>query len=433
MADTKEKVRLIGATVENFMRIKLAELRFDEESGVVRVTGPNHAGKTSLLRAFTAVMKGAGAVPDEPLSKDVPEGARWRGELRLSNGWKIERKQTPSSPKGVLAVTSPDGGKFGQNKLNEWCGPYSFDPLAFFALRPAEKRDVLLSLAKDPKLGEKLAALDDERDDLYKERTPWIVQKQTAGKVPQPPGDRPEPVDISAEMARLSGLRAEQAKLEDARRTATEKGRRVAEWADRIRDLEEQLRRSREQFERAQAEEDRAIDEAEALPDRMVAIEAVERHIADANKVQQDLEPWRRWDEAQAQLGEATERERLLTDVLRKIEADKTRLLEESGIPVPGISFGADGDLRLNGNPLDQASGEEEISLAVDVAMAADPTLRLCLIDEGNELDLDRLKALDAKAKEHDFHVVLVRIGIEGGGDIVVDNGHAYNNEEVRE
>ena len=119
-----------------------------------------------------------------------------------------------------------------------------------------------------------------------------------------------------------------------------------------------------------------------------------------------------------------------LTKELKEQKSEEVKLLDEAGIPVKGIGFDEEGNPQLNGRSLAVASGRERIEVAVTVALAADPEIRVCLVDEANDLDLEALESLDALAKEHQFQIWVVRIGLEGDGEIVCEDGVAKDREE---
>lgn len=418
-----------GVEVTNFRRLRVAQVRLDPDAGLVRVTGKNRAGKTSLLRAIQGVLGGAKAIEGNPIH-DGENGAQAR--IVLSNGFAVERRFTSATPKGYLTVTSGDGGRYGQEKLNEWLGPHSFDPLAFMSLRPREKADLLLGLGKDPDLATKLEALDAERKRLYDERTPWITAKRAASRVPEPDYARPEPVDVSAEMERLAKLEAEQRERVAITADIQRVDEGIASVDEQIAELERKLEALRDRRARGEKLRAELVAKRDAIPDRTAAIEAVRAHIADAQAIDEQIRPWEEYDRAQERLQEARARERELTEAIQRVDEEKTRLLAEAAIPVTGLSFAEDGTPLLNGRPFEEASGAERIRLAVEVAMAANPKLRICLLDEANDLDLDSLAALDALAKEHGFQVWAVRIGLEGPGEIVVEDGEARTNGRAR-
>ena len=107
------------------------------------------------------------------------------------------------------------------------------------------------------------------------------------------------------------------------------------------------------------------------------------------------------------------------------MEAKERALLADAGIPVEGLSFDEEGEIILNGRPLAVASGSEKIQMAVDVAVAADPDLKACLVDEANDMDLEMMEALYERALATGFQIFVCRIGLEGKGHVEVVDGCA--------
>lgn len=446
MADEKQGIHVIGVEASNFHRLRVAEVRIAPGGRFVRVTGKNGAGKTSLLRAIRAALGGAGEVLDHALNDEAEEA---KGEIRieLTNGFTIERRFTESAPKGYLTVTGPDGGKHGQAKLSGWLGSLSFDPLAFFDLKPERQRAVLLSLGRDVTLGDQLDAIREERRAVFDERTPWISGQRRHRAVPKPEGERPTPVNASAEMERLQALQLAQREREDLERAISAAGDRVSRLAGhsvalaaRIRDREEEIRRIEqaiaeerkemealsEEIQRVEGGRNQDAERLDAMPRVDREIEAVHARMAAVEEMNAALEPWREWDRAQVELESANAEVAKLTERIDELHATERRLIAEAGIPVPGLSFDPEsGDPLLNGRPLAVASGAERIRLAVNVAQAANPDLHICLVDEANDLDLEQLGELDRLAREHGFQVWGCRVGIEGPGEIVVEDGNA--------
>ena len=164
---------------------------------------------------------------------------------------------------------------------------------------------------------------------------------------------------------------------------------------------------------------------AVALPDQTEAIRAVELHIADADKVNAELEPWKEYDRTQAEAKEAGKEAEKLTAELKDLDAEEGALLKAADIPVRGISFAEDGSMLLDGHPLEVASGMRRLDMTVDVAFAANPKVRICLLDEANDYGLDALARLNERAVAERFQVFPCRLGLEGPGEIVVKDGAA--------
>ena len=438
----KKGIDVLGFAIENFHRIRVAQVRLEPGAGLVRITGRNGAGKTSTLRAFKAAFGGAGEVLPEAVVNAESVDGKGSVTFELDNGFTIERRFTETNPKGSLYVIGPDGGTHGQAKLNEWLGPLSFDPLAFFSLKPARQTEILLSLG-DPALPVELHRLREEQERIREERSPWIVKKREAMKREKPEGERPEPIDVAAELDRKDEL--DEVTL--ARRVADEAVREVeAAYArekeierrieDRIRELEEELRVTRLDLAEQSSKVDERYDEIQparealaALPDPREELAAVNARLRQAADVQEALGPWIRYEELEEAEAHAREREQELTAEIEDLVRQEADLLANAGLPVEGLSFDGETTL-LNGQPLSVASGAEKMKLAVAVAVAANPDLRVALIDEANDLDLEGLEALDELAKEHDFRIFACRIGLEGPGEIVVEDGRAFNRSD---
>lgn len=445
MAPREKGITVVGLEVRGFRRIKVAHVKLVPQVGLVRVTGKNRQGKTSLLNSIKAALGGAGEVGPEAVNDASGEGTG-SITLELSNDFTVRRTFTEANPKGYLTVIGPDGGKHAQGKLDEWLGPLSFDPLAFFDLDARRQREILLSLGSDPDLAKKLDGVRRLRAAKYEERTPWISTKRRAAQTKAPAGERPQPVDVSAEMARLGELQVQDRARGDAAlkvREAYAAEQKAAEFVvtarDQIEDLERRLAKARAALtDRERAREDAlaAIAAAQethaALPDPTEEMAAVRARLSAANETDRALEPWRAFDRAQAELEEATAAERALTAEMDALEQEERSLIAGAGIPVEGLTFGADGAPLLGGRSLAVASGAEKIAMAVAVALAANPTIRVALVDEANDLDLEALQALDELARAQGFQVWACRLGLEAAGEVLVVDGEAWDRDAER-
>ncbi len=434
----KKGIHVVGVEVSNFHRIKFARVVLDEGGRVVRVTGKNRAGKTSLLRSIRAALGGAGEVLPASVNDESEEGVGIV-KLELSNGFTVMRKFTEANPKGYLTVEGPDGGKHPQSKLNGWLGRHSFDPLAFFDLKPARQRQILLSLGTDPELASKLSKVKVQYDALFEARTPFIAEQRRARAVTKPDGERPEAVDVSAEMEKLRALQEIERDLGDKGRVLADfraklggnKARQgvitaqVTALREELADVEEDLASHIKAHDTLMTDGKKAKAAFEAVTDPSAEIEAITDRLSEADIVNARLEPWKRWDTAAKELADATELVEEATLQLKDVKADEAKLIAEAGIPVEGLSFDENAQPLLNGRPLVVASGAERISLSVAVAQAVDPELKVCLVDEANDLDLEALEALDQAAKDSGFQVWACRLGLEGEGEIIVENGYA--------
>ena len=114
----------------------------------------------------------------------------------------------------------------------------------------------------------------------------------------------------------------------------------------------------------------------------------------------------------------------MLTDEIEMIDAEKQRLVEAAGLPVPGLGFTEDG-VTFKGFPFDQASGAEQLRVSVAIAMAANPTLRVLRIKDGSLLDPSSLEIVADMLREHDYQLWIERVDVSGKVGIVMQDGEA--------
>lgn len=419
----KNPITIIAVRVDNFLRLKVARVKIDPDSGLIRITGQNKAGKTSLLRSIKANLGGGKEVPDDPLHEDSETG---EVTLELSNGYTIERRftNTDSGRKGYLKIVGPDGEEMKQTALNEWLGPLSFDPLHFFSLSLNEQRDILLRL--DPEVADKLVQLDNKSEVLKSERLPYNSTIQKIQRMKAPDGMRPEKVDVLAEMRELGELEAQQVGHNEAAAELKAVSENVLSVETGIRDLQELIAVENDKLARGKGRLDDLKKEVAEHRPVTTDIDQLKEKISGADKINAELAPWETYDRGQEELLDARDFSESYTAKIADLEDKKKGLLEKLSVGVEGLGFDGAGNPTLNGHPMEQASGRERVEVAVQVAIAYDAELKVCLVDEGNDLDAEGLIALDALAKEHDFQIWLCRIDEGNPGEIIVDNGEAW-------
>jgi len=438
----KERITLVGLNAQHLYRIKAAELKFSGGGELVQITGRNKQGKTSLLKIVAGALGGGRQVAETAVNFDSPDGTG-QGRLELSNGFTIERRHTANNPKGSLAIVGPDGGKYGQKKLDEWVGPLSFDPLAFYRLDAQSQRDTLLRSGSNPELPDQLAKIKDQVAELAAERTPLIRRIQIAERTEAPEGERPEPIDAGKELAALAKLEEEKmvldAKMEEVRAADRAADQKADEALKAVRQAEELEAKAAEwRAEAAQKREasERLADEARAAEERLTAgleplvakMTEVKERIYKAESHNQGLAPWREYDRLMAEAEEAkTQRDKFDKEIADLRDQEKA-LLQEAGIDIPGLSFTDDGQPLLNGLPLSEASGREKWEFVVEVAERAGGQLGVCLLDEASGVDDEGMESLAAVAAERGFQVFLTRLSPVGPGEVVTcEDGVAWN------
>jgi exonuclease SbcC len=115
---------------------------------------------------------------------------------------------------------------------------------------------------------------------------------------------------------------------------------------------------------------------------------------------------------------------RLLKDesdaLTRKIELSRelpTILLKQADMPVPGISI-EDGELRVDGLPVDNLSDGRKMEISLEIAKAKAGDLKVVLVDKFESLDPKRQITFISKAKETGLQFFITQV--TGGDDIEI-------------
>lgn len=447
----QERLRLTRLEIRNFKRIRAGV--WDIKAGLNRLTsdGKNKQGKTSLLHAIRCLFEGAGASPPDPINDEAEEDDESFVRGCISNGWTIQRKFTEKNPKGYLTVVGPDGLEGKQGNIDPWLGNGHFDPLGFFQLTSEEQARALLSLSSVEDLEEKLTTLERLEQEFYEERTPFISEKRRLRQVEKPEGERPEPISVKEEMDELGRLQRKERKAQDRIRAHRELMRdaqrsrdqtkiqrdkckeEVARLEDALADAREALSHSEEALAGAEEKVVELEDQAPEEPDWSAPIEKVRAKIDQAEEIQQQLEPWKRWEEAQERLEVVEVKVEEFTTKIEEAREERARLISEADFPVEGLDFTPEGDVLLNGHPLEQASGRERVELGVTAALATNPKLRLVLVDEASSIDQEGLEHLARLGEEHELDIILARLGLEGKGELEVVDGWGPQPETATE
>ena len=167
-------MKILKLSANNFKKLSAVEITPD--GNVVVISGKNAAGKSSVLDAIEAALRGGRCLPKEPIKtgehrakveaeigETVPEYKVTRKFLGANSTLKVE---TIGETK--TEVRSP------QAFLDKIVGDISFDPLAFMKQTPAEQRNVLMDF-----LGLNLDEFDNKIASLKAERSGVRKAKET--------------------------------------------------------------------------------------------------------------------------------------------------------------------------------------------------------------------------------------------------------------
>lgn len=420
----------------NFKRLEAVSI--EPEGSLVRISGKNAQGKSSVIEGIFAALGGSKALPKEALRRGADSGLL---EVHLDDPAVIVRRKITASG-SKLEIVGQDGSsiKSPQKMLDELLGKLAFDPLAFLAAKPAEQVKILLSvidlkpdperldaLAPDVPGDNPIARLDGQYQKTYDDRTvQGRIVKQIEGELaglPETDADAPK------ETINIGLLVAERDKLVEAR----EERRRLNEERDRLVARNVELVKQILALEQERERNDDRMKEIEALPPVEVDFEldAIAEKIESAEAVNERYNQVLRRAEVEGRIERARTESEDLTFQLEAIKAYREELIVAAEMPVSGLGFG-DGGVTFQDFPLSQASQAEGIRVSSAIGMALNPKLKLMFIKEGSLLDDDNLRVLESLAFEAGHQVWIEVVDSTGKIGIVIEDGNvAVVNRQV--
>lgn len=435
-------MRITLASIRNILRVRDVEITPDSDRSVLLIGGANTQGKSSVLNALRFALGGKRELPSDPVRHGEESG-----EVRIEfdgGALKVQLRVTPDG-QSKLEVRDANGiVKQPQTLLDKLVGARFLDPVTFLRLKPPEQRALLLKLIDSDG---KLTALEERRERIFEKRTDvGREQKKAQGEM-----DRIGPVEEVAATLDVAALSSERARFSEEQRKSEAIGKDANQAekqlghakaaADaaraRIADLEKQLAHARENLAGHEATVDKlATDYAQVAVAAAAAAEAwsatterraqLDADLARANEhnrkiVESDVLNRRR-EEAAEVVRKLDAQYDQQTEMLAKIELQKLEFLKAASLPVPGLGVSMAG-LTLNEVPFEQASGAEQLRVALGIAMASSPKLDDIWIRDGSLLDDDSLKLVEESAEAAGKTVWIERVGTGDADAIIIHDG----------
>ena len=337
-------------------------------NGLTIIGGKNNQGKTSVLDAIAWALGGDRYRP----SQAQREGSVIPPNLHIvmNNGLIVERRGKNSD----LKVTDPNGKKAGQQLLNEFVEQLALDLPKFMEATSREKAQTLLQIIG---VGPRLADLERQEKELYNERT-YIgrtadQKEKYAKEQPYYPEVPSIPVSASELIPPAAGD------------PGTERGE-PEEERERRHQLEQEYQSVTEQIQallakQGQLEADLKIarETSEGLTDRSTA--ELEENISNIEEINRKVRANLDKDKAEEDAKGYREQYKRLTAQIEEIRSQKTDLLKEADLPLPGLGV-EDGELVYHGQKWDNMSGSEQLKVSTAIVRRLNPECGFVLLDK---------------------------------------------------
>lgn len=435
-------MKIVRLRAENIKRLVAVEIT--PKGDVIKISGKNNAGKSSVLDAIWWALGGQEAIQGQPIRKGQTNA---KVEIDLDE---IIVRRTFSEKGTSLVIENKDGLRFKspQGLLDGLLGRLSFDPLAFMRQKPAEQFEVLKMLT-----GLDLSKLDGLRNRTYQERAAVNQQikrlEVQVADVHVPPGAPTEEVAIAEIATEIdTARRAERNRdyLSSQLRAFTQQGEhilneiknneqlckdQVDEVHAQIAALQNKITKINESFEKwkqgKQAEFEVARKDVENTAKQIKAlvfpdIAGLQKQLAEVEEKNKAARAYQARESLKADLTESQEKAKELTEKIKAIDAEKQKKIGTTKFPIDGLAFG-DGTVIYKDIPLEQAGSAEQLKVSMAMAMAMNPKLKVIRIMDGSLLDSDSMKIIEEMAKGKEFQVWVEQVDESGKVGVVIEDG----------
>ncbi len=388
-------MKIVQLIAENFKRLKAIQIVPKENC--ILITGKNEQGKSSVLDCIWMALEYAEANKENPMP--VRQGEA-KGFACIDLGDYIVTRRFTADGGTTLQIETPIGDKVSspQKLLDGLIGKLSFDPLAFSRLKEVEQRQVLLDI-----LGIDLDKFDIEYKKVYGERSELNKEKKRLEGMIQgitPPTDKDPMAEISAT---------------ELIKTIQEEKENLAQLRARIKRIEEidlLIQKLQEERNNLSKIESNSKYNIPTLEEKLRDLEVNNRR---AREVQQ-------YKSIQVELEKVNSLVDKLNNKLELIKIEKDEALEKNPLPIDGLEITPDGVL-FKQIPFQQLSSAIKTRIALAIAMAANPKLRVIRIMDGSLLDSESMKIIEEMAIANDFQIWIEKVDESGKCGIVIEDG----------
>jgi len=412
--ETQPGLRIASVQIENVKSVKAFHME-PTPLGLTIVGGKNGQGKTSVLDAIAWVLGGAKKAP----SKAARNGAMSDPSisLTLSNGIRVERKGKNST----LTVIDPMGKRSGQALLDAFVSEFALDLPKFMDASNRDKAQILLRILG---VGDQLAKLDMDEARLYAERhsigQTANAKAKHAEELPEFPDVPTEPLSISELIMRQQATLAKNGENQRKRDAAEHYEMKLDAAAKRLELAKKEVAAATEDWAKALNDHNTASASAMDLNDESTA--ELEQQIADFESLNAQIaanaQKQTARDEAEQYQAQYDAKDLEIT----KLRADRMALLNDSPLPLPGLSV-VDGELVYNGQRWDCMSSSEQLRVAVAIVRKLKPECCFVLMDKLEQMDLDTLAEFGAWLTTEGLQVIATRVSTGDECSIIIEDG----------
>ncbi|MEV2908601.1 hypothetical protein ABNF65_08045 [Paenibacillus larvae] len=112
-----------------------------------------------------------------------------------------------------------------------------------------------------------------------------------------------------------------------------------------------------------------------------------------------------------------------LTSEITEIRQQKTDLLTNANLPLPGLSV-EDGELIYNGQKWDNMSGADQLKVSTAIVRKLKPDCGFILLDKLEQMDLDTLHEFGQWLEQEGLQAIATRVSTGDECSIIIEDGY---------
>lgn len=416
-------IKINKLEIENVKRVKAVKIE-PSSAGLTVVGGKNNQGKTSVL---DAIAWGLGGNKYRPSQADR-EGSVVPPFLHivLSNGLVVERKGKNSD----LKVIDPNGQKGGQQLLDSFVEELAINLPKFMNASSKEKANILLRIIG---VGDKLFELERQEQEVYNRRHAigQIADQKAKFAKEQPyfPDAPKEPISASELIQQQQEILVRNGENQRKRQRVAQIQAAFTSQGHEVERLKAMLQEAEEKYGQLAADLETAQKDALDLQDESTAeLETNIRQIDEINrKVRANLDK----DKAEADANEYRVQYDQLTAEINEIRQQKTELLTNANLPLPGLSV-EDGELIYNGQRWDNMSGSDQLKVSTAIVRKLKPDCGFILLDKLEQMDMETLQEFGRWLEQEGLQAIATRVSTGDECSIIIEDGYVAGQEGIQ-
>ena len=447
-----EYLRIFKIRIENIKRIEIFELEPDET--MVQLCGKNGAGKTSVLDAIWWALTGNANIQSNPITsgKDSALVRLDLGDVIVTRTFKKKAGKDGEKTKTIssLVVETVDGAKYSspQKMLDGLLDKLSFDPGEFAASKPDDQFRILARFVEGVDF-DAVKALNkadyDQRTIHNREANRLRIEGE--GEAMGLPSDIAalERVNVGAVMIEMKDVQQKNGHRRDLIEEKKRHENAVESISKEAEAKNEEIIRIQEEIRTRQATVNRLEIEITALaqsgssrlktiadiviPDE-VDPAPLHKKLEEAEEINAKVSRYEKATELAKKSKAEAKKSAALMKGMEERNAATEKAVADAEMPVKGLML-RDGGVFLGGEPFDQASDADRLSVSCAIAMTKNARLRIIRIRNGSLYDEFNLEAIRKIAKKRGYQVWIERVDTSGKVGVVIEEGRIKENVDA--